>query len=362
MTSEIGGVRLRAALEDLPHYVPGAGGSNASVFKLSSNELPGHMLPAVTAAVIDAAEDANRYPQMYADRLTEAIADRHDLMVDQVLVGNGSVALIELLLRSMCADGDQVVYPWRSFEAYPILVQVTGADGVQVPLRADGGHDLAAMAEAITGRTRVVLLCSPNNPTSAAMSHADLVAFLDRVPRNIMVILDEAYVDFVRSPDPIDSVPLLQRYKNLVVLRTFSKAYGLAGLRVGYALARRRLVRALRTASTPFGVNSLAQVAAVAALNQREAVSAAVDEIVSERDRVVSALREQGWQIPEPQGNFYWLPVGDRALALAEDAAASGVMVRPFAGHGVRVTVAEAEANDIALSVASRWVSAAVRR
>lgn len=358
-TTETRGVRLRPALEGLPPYVPGAGGTNASVFKLSSNELPGGVLPAVTTAVTDAAEDANRYPQMYADRLTGAIADRHGLSTEQVLVGNGSVALLELLLRSVCTDGDDVVYPWRSFEAYPILVQTTGARGVQVPLRAGGAHDLDAMVAAITDRTRAVLVCTPNNPTSVALTHRDLVAFLEQVPTQVMVILDEAYVDFVRNPDPVDSLPLLQTYKNLVILRTFSKAFGLAGLRVGYGLARRRLVRTLRSASTPFGVNSLAQVAAVAALRNADLARQRVAEVVAERDRVVTALRDQGWDIPAPDGNFYWLPVAGRALALAEDAAAAGVTVRPFAGDGVRVSIGEPEANDIALQVAERWVQAA---
>lgn len=351
-------VRLRSALEGLPHYVPGAGGANASVFKLSSNELPGPLLPAVTAAIADAAEDINRYPQMYADRLTGALAEHHGLDADQVLVGNGSVALIELILRSMCEPGDEVVYPWRSFEAYPILVQVTGAAGVQVPLSADGAHDLDAMARAITPRTRVVMVCTPNNPTSVALSHRDLVAFLERVPRQVLVLLDEAYVDFVRSPDPVRSTDLLDMYKNLMVLRTFSKAHGLAGLRVGYALGRRRLIRTLRAASTPFAVNALAQAAALAALGQVDRMRERVAEVIAERDRVVTALREQGWSIPDAQGNFYWFDVGAHARALAEDAEAAGVTVRPFQGEGVRITVGEPEANDIALAVAARWVHA----
>lgn len=352
-------LRLRTALQQLPHYVPGAGGTNPSVFKLSSNELPGPVLPAVTSAMADATEDANLYPQMYADRLTGAIADHHGVSIEQVLAGNGSVSLIGLLLRAMCEPGDEVVYPWRSFEAYPILVQVTGATKVQVPLQAGGMHDLDAMAGAITDRTRVVMVCTPNNPTSAALTHTDLRAFLDRVPRHVMVILDEAYVDFVRAPDPVDALSLLKTYKNLVVLRTFSKAYGLAGLRVGYALARRRLIRGLRAASTPFAVNAVAQAAAGAALRAQREVRARVDDIVAERDRVVTALREQGWKLPDAQGNFYWLDVGEKALALADDAAAAGVMVRPFGGEGVRISIGEPEANDIALTVASRWVHAA---
>lgn len=353
-------VQLRKALAELPQYVPGAGAANASIFKLSSNELPGPVLPALASDLVDATEEVNRYPQMYADRLTEALAAHHGLSPEQVLVGNGSVALIELLLRAMCADGDEVVYAWRSFEAYPILVQVTGAQAVAVPLTPEGGHDLAAMSAAITSRTKVVMVCTPNNPTSAVISQGDLLAFLDSVPSHVMVILDEAYVDFVRSPEPVDSIPLMSTYKNVVILRTFSKAYGLAGLRIGYALARRRLVRGLRVASTPFGVNALGQVAGLTALRLSGAVRQRVEEIVAERTRVTAVLREQGWQIPDPQGNFYWLRLGDRAVAFAEDAAQSGVMVRPFAGDGVRVTIGEEEANDIALKVAGRWVGSQV--
>src|SRR5690625_1003504 len=349
-------VRLRPALAALPRYIPGSGGTNPSVFKLSSNELPGPVLPAVTSALVDAVEEVNRYPQMYADRLTEAIGARHDVPAEQVLVGNGSVALIELLLRSVCTDGDEVVYPWRSFEAYPILVQVTGASSRQVPVRADGGHDLEAMAAALTERTRAVIICSPNNPTSTALSHRELSDFLARVPRDVMVILDEAYVDFVRQDDPIDSRALLPEYKNLVIVRTFSKAYGLAGLRVGYLLARRRLVAGLRAGATPFGVNGLAQMGALVALQLSDQVRDRVETVVAERDRVIRALREQGWELPEAQGNFYWLPVGEHAVALGDAAARAGVMVRPFAGDGVRVTIGELEANDIVIALARHSV------
>lgn len=349
-------VRLRPALAALPRYVPGSGGTNPSVFKLSSNELPGPVLPAVTSALVDAAEEVNRYPQMFADRLTAAIGEHHGLPAEHVLVGNGSVALIELLLRSVCTEGDEVVYPWRSFEAYPILVQVTGATSRQVPVRPDGGHDLDAMAAAITDRTRVVIICSPNNPTSTALSHRELSDFLARVPRDVMVILDEAYIDFVRQDDPIESGALLPEYKNLVIVRTFSKAYGLAGLRVGYLLARRRLVQGLRAGATPFGVNGLAQMGALVALQLTDQVRDRVQTVVAERDRVLLALREQGWELPEAQGNFYWLPVGEHAVALGDAAARAGVMVRPFAGDGVRVTVGEPEANDIAIGLARHWV------
>lgn len=352
------GVRLREALASLPAYVPGASGSSPGVFKLSSNEVPYPPLPAVLAAIADAAEDANRYPEMYADRLTQAIARHHDQLPDRVLVGNGSVALVELIARAVCEPGDEVVYSWRSFEAYPILVQVAGGVSVQVPNTPDGRHDLDAMAAAVGDRTRLVIVCTPNNPTGAAISHTELVAFLEKIPSDVMVLLDEAYVHFVRSEDPIDSLALLPVYKNLVILRTFAKAYGLAGLRVGYAIGRRRLIRTLRTASTPFGVNALAQVAALAALGSSTAVEERVAAVVAERERVTGVLRSQGWDdLGDPQGNFFWLPLGDAAGAFAADSLAAGVTVRPFSGDGVRVTIGEREANDIVLALTSRWAA-----
>jgi len=349
------GVRLREALESLPVYVPGATGSSPGVYKLSSNEVPLPPLPAVLAAIADAAEDANRYPQMYADRLTAELAKHHGQLPDRVLVGNGSVAVAELIIRAVCEPGDEVVYSWRSFEAYPILVQVAGGVSIQVPNTGDGRHDLDAMAAAVNARTRLVIVCTPNNPTGATISHTELVAFLDKIPSDVMVLLDEAYVHFVRSADPIDSIALLPQFRNLVILRTFAKAYGLAGLRVGYAVGRRRLIRTLRTASTPFGVNALAQAAAVAALEQEKAVQGRVEEVVTERERVVARLRSQGWDIGDPQGNFYWLPLGDSAGAFAADAIAAGATVRPFSGEGVRVSIGEREANDLILELTQRW-------
>ncbi|WP_156253464.1 histidinol-phosphate transaminase [Pseudactinotalea terrae] len=350
-------VRLRPALETLPAYVPGASGASPGVFKLSSNETPFPPLPAVLSAISDAAEDVNRYPLMYADRVVAEIARHHGQDPERVVVGNGSVAVAELLLRAMCEPGDEVVYAWRSFEAYPIIVQVAGGTSVQVPNTPDGRHDLDAMAAAITDRTRVVIVCTPNNPTGAAVTHAELVAFLEKVPTDVMVLLDEAYAHFVRSADAIDSFSLLSEHKNLVIMRTFAKAYGLAGLRVGYAVARRRLARTLRTASTPFGVNAIAQAAAVAALGQERAVRERVDEIVAERERVVAALRRQGWDIGDPQGNFFWLPLGDASGSFAADALEAGVTVRPFAGDGVRISIGESEANDIVLTLTQRWAS-----
>jgi histidinol-phosphate aminotransferase len=277
---------------------------------------------------------------------------------DRVTVGNGSVAVLAHVLAAVCRPGDEVVHAWRSFEAYPIAVQVAGARAVPVPLDAEGRHDLDAMAAAVTDSTRVAVLCSPNNPTGPALTQAEVRRFLDAVPSSVLVILDEAYIDFVRSADPTDGPALLTEHKNLVVLRTFSKAGGLAGLRVGYALARRRLTRGFRAASTPFGVNSVAMAAALAALRSEEEVRARVEQVVAERDRVVASLAAQGWSPPDAQGNFVWLPLGRQAAAFGEFARQHGVLVRAFGGDGVRVSVGEPEANDALVAVAAEWLEA----
>ncbi|MFH5821611.1 histidinol-phosphate transaminase [Georgenia sp. AZ-5] len=349
-------VRLRPAIESLPAYVPGERPvAGAQVFKLSSNEIAFPPLAQVNAAMIDAAADLNRYPDMYASELTEALGERHGVGPGRVTVGNGSVAVLQHILAAVCEPGDEVVMAWRSFEAYPIAVQVAGARAVQVPVDPAGRHDLAAMAAAVTDRTRVVLLCSPNNPTGPALTQTELREFLAVVPPSVMVVLDEAYIDFVTLPDRTDGPALLGEFKNLVVLRTFSKAYGLAGLRVGYALARRRLTTGFRAASTPFGVNSMGMAAAVAALRAEDQVRARVAEVVAERERVVAALADQGWAVPDAQGNFVWLGLGRRSVSFADGARRRGVLVRAFAGEGVRVSIGEPEGNDLFLSTAAEW-------
>lgn len=348
--------RLREDLESLPSYVPGRSApEQLGTFKLSSNENPFPPPSCVIAAVADATADVNRYPDLAATELTARIAEHVGVGEEHVVVGNGSVAVLETVLRAACLPGDEVVHAWRSFEAYPIAIQLTGAAPVAVPVTDDGRHDLAAMAAAITDRTRVVLVCSPNNPTGTVVHEAELREFLALVPREVLVVLDEAYVEFVSDPRAADGLRLLADFKNLLLLRTFSKAYGLAGLRVGYAVARPRLVRGLRAASTPFGVSSLAQVAALAALRSLPEVREQCEEIVQERERVVGLLREQGWPVPEAQGNFYWLPLGRAAETFAHESHSRGAIVRPFADDGVRVTIGEREGNDIVLDLAAAW-------
>ncbi|RYV51133.1 histidinol-phosphate transaminase [Pengzhenrongella frigida] len=351
-------VPLRAAVAELPAYVPGSRiPVGAAAFKLSSNENPYPPLRSVIAAIADGAADVNRYPDMFATELTEAIAAALDVQPASIVAGNGSVAVLGHVLAAVCEAGDDVVIPWRSFEAYPIAISLVGATTTAVPL-ADGGRlDLVAMAAAVTPRTRVVIVCTPNNPTGPAVRAAELDAFLRAVPRDVLVVLDEAYVEFVRDPDAADGLAVFAAHPNVVVLRTFSKAYGLAGLRVGFAIARPRLARGIRAASTPFGVSHLAQLAALASLRAKDELFARVDTLVAERGRMLGALRTQGWVVPDSEANFVWLPLGERATAFAAASARSGVLVRPFAGDGVRVSVGETEATDDLLAITGNWLS-----
>ncbi|WP_225752698.1 histidinol-phosphate transaminase [Actinotalea sp. Marseille-Q4924] len=350
-------VRFRAVVDRIPAYVPGARTVDPDAHKLSSNENPYPPLPSVRAAVERAAGEMHRYPDMFATALGEALAARHGVEPSAVVAGTGSVAVLGHVLQAFCDAGDEVVHAWRSFEAYPILVQLQGAVSVPVPVDAEGRHDLTAIAAAITDRTRVVLLCSPNNPTGPALGHTEVMELLASVPAHVVVVLDEAYVEFVRLADPLDSRAALEAHPNVVVLRTFSKAYGLAALRVGYAVARPDVARGIRTAATPFGVNHLAQVAALASLEPAAEAELLerVDAIVVERDRVRAALLDQGWAVPDAQGNFVWLATADRTADLAVDAAAQGLLLRPFAGEGLRVSIGTPAANDRLLAVAAGW-------
>jgi histidinol-phosphate aminotransferase len=324
-------------------------------YKLSSNETPFPPLPAVVQAVEAAAAAMNRYPDMASVALVEAIAGRLGVRPGQVAVGTGSVALLYHLVQAFCEPGDEVVYAWRSFEAYPIAVAVCGARSRQVPLTPDGGHDLDAMAAEVGERTRVLFVCTPNNPTGPAVTHGALEQLLAAVPPEVVVVVDEAYREYVRGDDPVDAMALARAYPQVAVVRTFAKAYGLAGLRVGYLVAAEEVATAVRACALPFGVSGVAQAAALAALDHEEEVRRRVDAVVVERDRVLAALREQGWPVPDTQGNFVWLPLGAEGARFADVAEAEGVMVRRYADDGVRVSIGEVAGNDAFLRVAERF-------
>ncbi|WP_336924074.1 histidinol-phosphate transaminase [Aquipuribacter sp. SD81] len=349
--------RLRSALASLPAYRPGRApaGTGGPSYKLSSNENPYPPLPSVLDVLADAGRLVNRYPDMFATGLVHAVAERHGLAPEQVVCGTGSVGVLGQVVQATCETGDEVVFAWRSFEAYPIVVGVSGATGVRVPLDGAGRHDLDAMAAAVTDRTRLVLVCSPNNPTGPAVHEAELRRFLAAVPRDVVVVLDEAYTEFVRDPDAVTGPPLLAERPNLVVLRTFSKAYGLAALRVGYALASPTVADALRVTAVPFGVSGPAQAAALASLQAEHELLARVEELVAERTRVRDALADVGWKVPDPQGNFVWLALGDRTAELVEACEAVGVTVRGFPGEGARCSIGEEAANDLLVATAARF-------
>ena len=331
--------RLRD-LSALGTYTPGrrpAPGQQVS--RLASNEMPFPLLPHVVDAVAAALADSNRYPDPAATRLVEALAVRHGVTPDRVAVGCGSVQLVQELVQITCDASDEVLYGWRSFEAYPTLAAVAGAASVQVPLRAH--HlDLTAMAAAVTDRTRLILLCSPNNPTGPALRTTDVEAFLAAVPPSVLVVLDEAYVEFVDDPLAVDGTRLLAAHPNLLVLRTFSKAYGLAGLRVGFALASDPTVAArLRQVHLPFAVSVAAQAAALASLEVEDQLLAQVAAVVAEREPLRQALLAQGFDVPPAQGNFVWVAAGDRAAAVGAALDDAGVLTRVFPGAGLRITV-----------------------
>ena len=353
-------VRIRPDVAALPAYVPGARPDAASpveIAKLSSNELPFPPQESVVEAITRAVAGVNRYPEMTGETLTQALARRWGVEAEQVVVGNGSVALIQHLLDAVCRPGDEVVIPWRSFEAYPICVAVAGARAVRVPLTPDARHDVPAMLAAITPRTRVVMACTPNNPTGTILTARELAELVAGVPRDVVVLVDEAYLDFVTAPEVGDALTLLAGAPNLVVSRTFSKAHALAGMRVGYLVCEPGLAAAIRSVATPFGVNLPAQTAAVAALGQTELGRTAERSaaVAAERDRVVASLRTQGWEVPEAHGNFFWLGVGEETMALSEHFRAAGILVRPFAGEGVRVSIGTTSDNERVLAAAAAW-------
>ena len=354
------GPRARADLATLPAYKAGAGPTprpGVVTFKISSNENPFPPLPRVLDAIAEAAARTNRYPDPLSRGLVRALAERFEVPEGDVAVGTGSVAVCGQLVSSMAGPGDEVLYAWRSFEAYPIWTQIAGARSVTVPLRPDERHDLPGMAAAVTDRTRLVFVCSPNNPTGTPVHRDELEEFLDRVPDDVLVVVDEAYREFVRDPDVPDGIELYRSRPNVAVLRTFSKAYGLAGLRVGFAVAPPEVADYLRRTAVPFGVSTIAQEAAIASLAAEDELLQRVDALVAERTRVGDALRAEGWVVPESQANFVWLRLGDLTGAFAAAADEAGVTVRPFAGEGVRITVAEPEANDRVVGVASAFLA-----
>ncbi|MEX0668972.1 MAG: histidinol-phosphate transaminase [Pirellulales bacterium] len=349
--------RLRPELAGIPAYTPGK--TVPGAIKLASNETVHGPLPSVRDAIAAATETINRYPDnghvALKEQLSEHLAGDGEFGPERIAVGCGSVSLCQQLIQITCAIGDEVVFGWRSFEVYPLQVRVAGATPVQVPLREET-FDLDAMLAAVTDRTRLIFVCNPNNPTSTVVHPDELARFVAAVPSDILIVIDEAYVEYIRDGLVPDSLGIADHYSNVVVLRTFSKAYGLAGLRVGYAVGDPEVITALGKVYVPFTASTISQAAAIASLQAADELLARTDAVVAERRRVSTALAALGYTVPSSQANFVWLPLGPQTANFAAQAAEARVLVRPYGAEGARVSIGAREENDAFLTFAAAWI------
>jgi histidinol-phosphate aminotransferase len=344
--------RLRPELADLPAYTPGRNVPGA--IKIASNETVDGPLPSVRIAIEAATELINRYPDNGYAELRDRLAKYVNFAPEHISVGSGSVSLCQQLIQITSTVGDEVLFGWRSFEIYPLQVRTAGATPVQVPL-LDYTFDLDAMLAAITDRTRLIFVCNPNNPTSTVVDPDALARFVAAVPSDILIAIDEAYVEYIRDGLAPDSFQLVRDHANVVVLRTFSKAYGLAGLRIGYAVGDPELITALGKVYVPFTATSISQAAAIASLDAADQLLARTDAVVAERTRVSTALRAAGFTVPPSQANFVWLPLAEQTMDFVNSAADNRLLVRPYGQDGVRVTVSVTPENDAFLDFATHW-------
>lgn len=358
-------IPVRPVFDTLPSYAAGkppAPVEGLTRYKLSSNENPLGPVPEV-ARVLAEFDAVHRYPDPLSTALRTALAGQLGVDAEDIVTGAGSLGALNQIIKTFAgvnADGvqDEVIYAWRSFEAYPILVGIMGARSVQVPNLPNGAHDLDAMATAVTDRTRLILVCTPNNPTGPAVTESQIRSFLAKVPATVPVVIDEAYFEFCAASSipegeepPLNGLDIYRDYPNVIILRTFSKAQGLAGLRVGYSISHPQITRHLRVAATPFAVSALAERAAVASIEHQEAVMERVSHIVAERERVTARLRELGYEFPGTYANFVWLPLGEQTGEFVDLMNRNALSVRAFGSEGVRVSIGEVEANDRFLSL-----------
>lgn len=358
-------IPVRPVFDTLPSYAAGkppAPVEGLTRYKLSSNENPLGPVPEV-ARVLAEFDAVHRYPDPLSTALRTALAGQLGVDAEDIVTGAGSLGALNQIIKTFAgvnADGvqDEVIYAWRSFEAYPILIGIMGARSVQVPNLPNGAHDLDAMAAAVTDRTRLILVCTPNNPTGPAVTESQIRSFLAKVPATVPVVIDEAYFEFCAASSipegeepPLNGLDIYRDYPNVIILRTFSKAQGLAGLRVGYSISHPQITRHLRVAATPFAVSALAERAAVASIEHQEAVMERVSHIVAERERVTARLRELGYEFPSTYANFVWLPLGERTGDFVDLMNRNALSVRAFGPEGVRVSIGEVEANDRFLSL-----------
>ncbi|WP_440102562.1 histidinol-phosphate transaminase [Glutamicibacter mishrai] len=347
----------RPSLQDVPAYKQGKP-APAGASKLSSNESPHAPLPSVISSIQEGLGSIHRYPSIAAPQLTGALAEQFGIAPEHITLGAGSVEVAAQIIHAVAAEGDEVMYAWRSFEAYPSLVRIAGATPVEVPLDAESRHDLPAMLEAITEKTRLIFICNPNNPTGTVVEAEALDQFINAVPHDVLVVVDEAYVHFDRSAVRADGIELFRKYSHVAVLHTFSKAYGLAGLRVGYAISPLEVAANLRKVAVPFGVSDLAQRAAVASLAAIDELAVRIEEVVAQRERMYESLAQAGYPVVKSQANFVWVDAGEDTMKLEEQLAAGGVVVRAFPGDGLRISSGTEEDVDRVLAALPALASA----
>jgi histidinol-phosphate aminotransferase len=325
-------LEFTAALKRIPAYPAAAAyGHEGPLVRLASNESPYQPIAEVVAAASAAIADVNRYPDPTSARLRAALGDRYGVAPERIAVGNGSCDVLMTACEALLEPGAEIVYAWPSFSIYPQLAASAGASAIEVPLDSQERIDLDAMATEITVATRLVIVCNPNNPTSTALPFERIAAFVERVPPSVCVLIDEAYCEFSLLDDPDASIVLLERHPNLALLRTFSKVYGLAGLRVGYALCgSRELPDALAQLRQPFFLNAAAQAAALEALRHQAEVARRVEGVAIARVQMIEGLRELGLEPAESHANFCWFDVGAgrEEAAIVAGLAEQGVLVR----------------------------------
>ena len=356
MTQQTVAPFFRDALDAVPNYKPGKQPTDVpgmTPYKLSSNELHLPPLPEVLEAMTDIPNPAG-YPDPSASALIARLSEYLDVPSDHITVGAGASEIISALARVTTESGTETVYPWPSFELYPQTAALNGGVLKPVALTDTHEHDLSAMANAITEQTRMVMLCSPNNPTGTSIKQDAFEAFMERVPSDVVVVIDEAYWEFCTDPEALDGLAAAKTYDNVVLVRTFSKAHGLAGFRVGYAVAQPHVIAALRKAILPFSVSQLSQNLAVASLQQVDVVQARATAIAATRDEFVAGLRSQGWKVPDAHANFVWLPLGDLAERFEDACIEQAIAVRKLT-DGVRISIGAPEAMQRSLEIAGKF-------
>ncbi|MDO4240976.1 MAG: aminotransferase class I/II-fold pyridoxal phosphate-dependent enzyme [Microbacteriaceae bacterium] len=365
-------IKVRPEIANIPVYKQGAR-PVAGGFKLSSNESPFTPLPAVLKAVQNRT-DLNRYADPSLTVLRETLAANNGLPgADWVHISAGSVHILYQLIQTVCGPQNNYVHAWPSFEAYPLLGAPNNCTAIGVPLRPDATHDLPAMLAAINDDTRAVLLCTPNNPTGPTIKKSEFDEFIAQVPSDLLVVVDEAYIEFNRDEQTVQGAEELHRHSNVVVLRTFSKAYGLAGLRLGYGLADPGIWRAMSAVVVPLSVSGIAESAALAALEPEslDSLNEQITAIQERLDALRAGLEELGLELPASESNFIWIPahqlpqpaagseISDPAQALgAYCASEHNILIRPFAGHGLRITAGEAESVPAVIAAISEYLQA----